>query len=83
MLDLIVRILANFWDEILKSIADIFFNILDSIPVPSFVADLPNYASQLGGATYWLDVLNIGAGMGMIFSAYVIRFSIRRIPFIG
>ena len=83
MLDSLYKLLQDFWNWILDSILDVFFGVLDAIPVPSFVADLSGYASQLGGATYWLDVLNIGTGITMVFSAYIIRFSIRRIPFIG
>lgn len=32
---------------------------------------------------YFLDYFNIQAGLSMAFSAYVARFLIRRIPFIG
>lgn len=83
MLDLIRTILSQFWKELIQGILDIVFNVLNAIPVPDFISQLPTYASQLGGATYWLDVLNVGTGMTLVISAYVIRFTIRRIPFIG
>ena len=32
---------------------------------------------------YYLQVFHVGTGLTIIFAAYVVRFIIRRIPFIG
>jgi len=49
--------------------------------------NLASVASAMGGISagvwYWLDLFNLSYGLNVIFSAYVARFIIRRIPLIG
>lgn len=59
--------------------------LLNAIPVPGFVADLgPAFTAIFSGTTgYFLDLLQLPYGIGVVSSAYVLRFFIRRLPFIG
>ena len=58
--------------------------IINAIPVPSFVASADSYIAALPPAVaYFSAGLQIPYGIGAIMSAYLLRFIIRRIPFIN
>lgn len=68
----------------------LFFIVTEFIQVLSSAGILPNassVSSSLGGIPagvwYFLDLFNVSAGIPIIFSAYVARFIVRRIPVIG
>lgn len=68
----------------------LFFITTEFIQVLASAGILPNATSvstSLGsipsGVWYFLDLFNVSAGIPIIFSAYVARFIIRRIPVIG
>lgn len=68
----------------LELLLDALMAVIDSIPPPDFIQNIPNIVSQIPPSVwYWVDPFNIPAGMGIIIGAYIIRFIIRRIPFIG
>lgn len=48
------------------------------------VEGLNSLFNQLpSGAWFFLDLFNVGAGIKIMFSAYVVRFVIRRLPVFG
>lgn len=57
-------------------------NLIDSIPVPSFMAEIQPiiFPASVGWA---IDVMNIQFGVSVVVAAYTARFILRRIPFIG
>lgn len=77
--------LVLWWPRKMYELAlDGLASIFEAIPVPSFMADLGSFVSGLDpGVAFFLADLQIGAGLAMLISAYVIRFVIRRIPLVG
>lgn len=71
--------------QVFSAIVAAFAALLNAIPVPDFVADLgPAFTSLFAGTTgYFLDLMQLPYGIGVVSSAYVLRFLIRRIPVIG
>lgn len=58
--------------------------LINSIPVPDFVADIPSLFSGLPTGIPWAFYLfNVGLGISIILTAYVARFFIRRLPIVG
>lgn len=58
--------------------------VLNAIPVPEFFSNAGSYLSALpSGLVYFAQSFQLGYGITVIVSAYVLRFLIRRIPFIG
>lgn len=52
------------------------------IPVPDFMLNVPDFSFP-SIMLYLFAVTNMSWGIGIIVSAYVARFILRRIPFIG
>jgi hypothetical protein len=42
-----------------------------------------NFTAGSGSMAYFTNTLNLGLGLKMCFSAYLARFLLRRLPFIG
>lgn len=58
-----------------------FFNWL---PVPGFISGASDMFSSIpADIAFYGSALQIGPGIAMVLSAYVLRFILRRIPFIG
>ena len=58
--------------------------VIEAIPVPSFLNDAPGYLSNIDPTVaYFLAAFEFGNGLAIIFSAYILRFLIRRIPLVG
>ena len=58
--------------------------VLNAIPVPSWLSNVSDaFGSIPPGVSWFLGVMQFGAGLAIIGSAYLIRFLIRRIPFFG
>lgn len=58
--------------------------VVNAIPVPSFIENAGSYFSALpSGVVYFTQAFQLPLGIGMMVSAYVLRFLIRRIPVIG
>lgn len=74
-----------FWD-IFNAVAEVVFGaliaVLSAIPVPDWAEGL-----DLGwipaSMAYWLEPFQVGFGLACITGGYLIRFVVRRIPFIG
>lgn len=80
LLDILLYIPKKILELILYGLA----SLIEAIPVPDFIQNIPALFSQIGAYVwYFLDPFQIGTGLSIILSAYVLRFLIRRIPFIG
>lgn len=78
--DLLLWVPRKIWELMLDGLA----SVIEAIPVPSWLADAGDAFSGLpSGVLYFVDALNLGAGMTIILGAYVLRFLIRRLPVIG
>lgn len=88
----ILRDFGNWLLDQLKDLAEWFVGgllealaaILAAIPVPDFVNNTAGLFSQIPGEVwfYW-SALQIPYGVGVMLTAWALRFLIRRIPFIG
>jgi hypothetical protein len=56
--------------------------IANSIPVPDFLFSMGT-TSIPGAITFYTDAFELPLGLTIITSAYLARFALRRIPFIG
>ena len=58
--------------------------LIEAIPVPDFLSSAPGF---LGGIdptlVFFLNGFAFAEGLTIIFSAYVLRFLIRRLPIVG
>jgi hypothetical protein len=78
--DILLYIPKKVWQWLLEGLA----NLLNSIPLPGFVADIPAIFSAIPAEMTWfLEPFNFGPGLLMIGAAYTLRFLIRRLPVIG
>jgi hypothetical protein len=69
---------VSLWNSILSGLATLF----ESISPPSFLANLTTI--DIPPSVSWaVDIFQIDFGIGVIVSAYTLRFIIRRIPGIG
>lgn len=58
--------------------------VIQDIPAPSFFADIAGWVGGIPSfAAYLIQGLEIPAGIVIVCTAMVLRFIIRRIPFIG
>ncbi|PID50323.1 MAG: hypothetical protein CR991_02100 [Proteobacteria bacterium] len=59
-------------------------SILESIPAPDWMANINNYSNAIPPEViFWVAPLNFPEGLAIIMSAYLLKFLIKRIPFIG
>jgi hypothetical protein len=75
------------WDKIISKAVDLGISIIDSLTsccsdtVSTFIAGWSYIASS--NLAYFVDTLNIDLALKLIAAAYLARFTLRRIPFIG
>lgn len=70
--------------ELYSLLLDGLLAVINAIPVPAWAANVASYAAGISSdVMYWVAPFQIGTGISIIMSAYVIRFTIRRIPFVG
>lgn len=55
---------------------------VEAFPVPDFLMGV-NTQALPSGLAFFVDALDLPAGLTIIVSAYIARFVLRRIPFIG
>lgn len=80
LLDALLWIPRKLWAELL----DVFAKIIEAMPVPDFVAHAQNLFNGIPGSViYFANFFAIGEGLTMVLGAYLLRFILRRIPFIG
>lgn len=69
--------LEDFYNLILDSVV----GLIEAIPVPAWAQ---NVTMEVPPYVAWgLGLFEVGTGASIIMGAYVVRFLIRRIPFIG
>ena len=72
------------FNEFFKVVGAAVVAVFDAIPVPSFFTSAGSFASALPpGVVYFSRGLDLTTGFTILFSAYGVRFLIRRIPFFG
>lgn len=58
--------------------------LIEALPAIDQGADLKAAFNEIPSSVWWfIEWAQIGTGLGMIGSAYAIRFLIRRLPFVG
>lgn len=79
--DNLLAALERFFSWIWGGLMDFLGGMLALIPVPDFIQTatfaLPD------GVAWFASALEIPTGLSIVVSAYLIRFTIRRLPFIG
>ena len=84
MMDAILEALKRFTDWVLSLFVDFFVYLLDLIPVPAFVDQAKDAIATFGDyAGYPLYLIAFDVGFPMVVSAVLLKFLIRRLPFIG
>lgn len=64
--------------------ADGIISFFNAMPVPSFFSQAGSAFSGLSsGTVYFLDAFALDMGIPIVLGAYLLRFILRRIPFIG
>lgn len=58
------------------------FSLIELIPVPAFLLNLPTI-QVYPGIAWGADLISLDFGITVFITSYLIRFSIRRIPIIG
>jgi hypothetical protein len=73
-------ILINLLDSILQAIA----SVLALIPAPSWSQNIGSLVANVGPEFWWMaEFFSLSTGISIMMSAMVIRFLVRRLPFIG
>lgn len=79
-IDLLLWIPLAIWELLLAALAA----LLNSIPVPQFLIDASANVTLVDPSVSWAaSVLEVPTGVALVFTAYVLRFLIRRIPLVG
>jgi len=83
-LDWLVEVLLWVPQKLWELFLDVLATILEAIPVPDFVANADVYLAAVpSSVAYFLGIVNFGFGLGVIITASIIRFVIRRLPGVG
>lgn len=84
MIDSIIEALKQFTDWVLSLFVNFFVYLLNLIPVPEFVEQAKEAIATFGNyAGYPLYLIAFDVGFPMVVSAVLLKFLIRRLPFIG
>jgi len=73
------------FDSFMSAVADVLNSIFELMPL-EFIGTFLDYglvSSSSSYIAYIIEPFRVGYGLGLIVSAYVIRFFIRRLPVIG
>jgi type III secretory pathway component EscT len=84
----LLQFLLDLWlwvpRQVFAWLLDALASLFESIPVPDFVTQAASALSSIGGnVLFFAEKFAVPEGVAMVLSAYVLRFLIRRIPFIG
>lgn len=78
--ELLLWVPQHLWDLMLDGLA----SVIEALPVPDWLSSLSSWGAGMPSAVgFVLHAMKVPEGLAMLFSAYVIRFLIRRIPVIG
>jgi len=84
VIDSILEALRQFTNWFLSLFVDFFVFLMNLIPVPPFVEQAKQAISTFGDiAGYPLYLIAFDVGFPMVVSAVLLKFLIRRLPFIG
>lgn len=59
-----------------------FVAVLSAIPVPAWMENM-TFANIPSSVAYFAEAMQIEYGIGIMVTAYIVRFIIRRLPVIG
>ncbi|MCY1371033.1 hypothetical protein D9M68_896980 [compost metagenome] len=80
ILEMVLWLPKKIWSLLLDGLA----SVIESLPVPDFVASAGNFFGNIpGSVVYFFQFFAVGEGLAMIATALVLRFALRRIPLIG
>jgi len=80
LLDVLLWVPLKLWNLFLDAVLALFY----WIPVPDFISGASTWLSQLPASVgYFLQITELGFGLGVVITASVIRFVIRRLPVVG
>ena len=68
--------------SIINGLLDGITGLIGLVPVPDFLLNMPSYTLP-ADVSYWVQPLMIEQGLIIVSGAYIARFILRRIPFIG
>jgi len=78
--DLLESLFLFLYQSMLEGLSFLF----DLIPVPDWAMSLPQLFINIPSSMiYFSNMFQLGFGISVIFSAYGLRFLIRRLPLIG
>jgi hypothetical protein len=84
ILDAIVDALLWIPRKLFELLMDGLGSLIEMIPVPSWFADATGYSAGIPAEiVFWVSPFELGYGVTVIMSAYLLRFIIRRLPIIG
>jgi len=73
--------------SLMEGLAELFVYVMDTLCAQTCSESISAINSGISGIPsnilYFADILHVGTGIGLMLSAYGIRFIIRRIPIIG
>ena len=80
LLDVLLWVPRWIWEQTLDALA----SLVEALPVPQWVTDWDTAVLAVSADLWWVaDLFALQYGFGVMVSAYIIRFLIRRIPVIG
>lgn len=79
LIDVLLYVPLALWDLFLDGLAA----IIEAIPVPDFLATGIDWSILPYGMDWFFYIFNLAAGLAIILAAWILRFLIRRLPFIG
>ncbi len=80
ILELVAWIPKAIWASLLDALA----SMIEVLPVPDFILDAGVFFGNLPTTVvYFLQFFAVAEGFGFIMGALILRFILRRIPFIG
>ena len=80
IISLIIELPLSIIEYVWKALLD----LIDSSFIVGFLDGASQISSQISpNVVYFMDIMQIPFGIGAVTSAYLLRFLVRRIPFIG
>lgn len=78
--DLLLWVPLKLWELFLDGLA----SVIEAIPAPDFITNAGGmFAAIPSSVMFFAEPLQLGTGLGIVTTAYVLRFLIRRIPVVG
>lgn len=74
--------LKSFWEWLFRSILDVGIAVLSYIPVPSFMQNIGSMSIDQN-VLWVVNVFQLDFAAGVMATSLIVRFTIRRVPFIG